>query len=90
MTANIDKNPETAKRFGIFMIKYGIGLFDDNLFSIPDIDTLAWIIDALALESEPLFTIHFSTFHFFDACCSITIRVEASEENWHWDYLGFL
>ena len=48
-----------------------LSLYHD-LFTITDIETLARLSDALALEGVPLFTFHFPAFHLFYARRAIT------------------
>ena len=65
------KNPETTKHFGIFNINKVWRLLYHDLLTISDIDALTRLSNSLALKSEPLITLHFSTFHFFNACRAV-------------------
>ena len=91
MTAKIHKNPETSKRFRIFVMTMWYMLPNHDLFTIPDIETLARLGDTLALEGVP-FSLAFGEGwgEVLDARRAITIIVEASEADRQLDHLRLL
>ena len=52
-SAFFNKNPETAKHFGIFNINKVWRLLYHDLFTIPDVKPLTWPSDTLTLEGIP-------------------------------------
>ena len=81
MTAKIHKNPETSKRFRIFVMTMWYMLPNHDLLSIPDVEALARLSNPLPLEGIP-FSLAFGEGRgeVLDARRTIIIATNASQQ----------